>query len=283
MKIGCSTVVFRRYDLDLALDRIFKAGYRFVEVEGNAPYCDHVRTRENDPVKFRDRVLGFGFSGITCIGSHRELITEPGAEEDIHISLEFAAASGIPVVATGEGRLPDGMKIEEALDRLKPKFERLAETAERCKVYLAIEPHGSLSLSPGGLEKILARAPSPWLSVNFDTANPRRGDYIGIGGEGFGWKGVPGKGVDELAVLRPIVDRVKHLHIKDVVEKNAVILGEGIIRFREIFKLLVDAGYDRAMSFETEGAQDADETQRMSEQSLAFIRRLLDEMGIVFE
>ena len=98
---------------------------------------------------------------MSCIGSHRELISEETAEEDLRHSLEFCAAAGVPVVASGEGRLPEGMKVEEALKIIKPKLERLGQVAEKCKVYLAIEPHGSVSLSPGGLAKILAQAPQP--------------------------------------------------------------------------------------------------------------------------
>jgi sugar phosphate isomerase/epimerase len=283
MKIGCSTVVFRRYRLEVALERIHRAGYRYVEVEGNAPYCDHVRTREDDPVTFRDRVLGFGFISITCLGSHRELISEETAEEDIRHSLEFAAGAGVPVVATGEGHLPDGMSIEEALDILRPKFERLVSVAERCKVYLAIEPHGSLSLSPGGLEKIISLAPSPWLTINYDTANPRRAAYVGISRDAFEWKSDKAGGGDEVAMLDPVVDKVSHVHIKDVVGRNAVVLGRGEVRLQELVMMLNQAGYKGALSYETEGAQDANESQRMAEESLVYTRGLLERLSIEFD
>jgi sugar phosphate isomerase/epimerase len=283
MKIGCNTVVFRRYSLDVALERIHRAGYRYVEVEGNAPYCDHVRTKEDDPAKFRDRILGFGFISITCLGSHRELISEEKAEEDIRYSLEFAAEAGIPVVATGEGRLPDGMSIGEALDILRPKFERLVSVAERCKVYLAIEPHGSLSLSPGGLGKIISLAPSPWLTINYDTANPRRAAYVGISGDAYEWKSDTSERGDELAVLEPVVDKVSHVHVKDVVGRNAVVLGQGEVRLRELVMMLNQAGYNGTLSYETEGAQDADESQLMARESLVYTRGLLESLNIMID
>lgn len=283
MKIGCNTVAFRKYGLDFALERIARAGYKYVEVEANLSWCDHVRTAADDPAAFMRRVRGAGFAGVSCIGSHRELLTEPTAEEDLRHSLAFAVAAGVPVVATGEGRMPEGMTVAEALDILKPKLERLAEVAEKSKVYLAMEPHGSLSLSPGGLGKILALAPSPWLGVNFDTANPRRGDYVGTTRKGFEWKLDEAARGDELAVLRPIADKVRHVHWKDVVGRNAVIAGKGEVKLREELEIMRAAGYDGVLSYETEGWEESEESQRMIEESLEFTRNLLIEMGIEFD
>ncbi len=283
MKIGCNTVAFRKSSLEFALERIGKAGYKYIEVEANMSWCDHIRTDKDDPIKFRDKINKFGFSGVTCIGSHRELITEPSAEEDLKHSLEFCAAAGVPVVATGEGRLAEGMTIEQALEILKPKLTRLAQVAEKCKVYLAIEPHGSLSLSPGGLAKIIGLAPSKWLAINFDTANPHRGDYVGTTKKGFEWKLDQAAQGDELAVLKPVVNKVVHVHWKDVVGRNAVILGKGEVKLREALEMMVKAGYDGALSYETEGWEEPEESQKMIEASLAWTNNLLKEMGIKYE
>lgn len=283
MKIGCNTVAFRKYGLEFALERIARAGYQTVEVEANLSWCDHARTDQDDPVKFREKVLGSGLQDISCIGSHRELISEASAEEDLRHSLEFAAGAGVPVVATGEGRLPEGMSIEEGLAILKPKLERLVQAAEKCKVFLAIEPHGSLSLSPGGLGKILALAPSPWLGVNFDTANPHRGDYVGTTHQGFEWKLDTAARGDELAVLRPIADKVVHVHWKDVVGRNAVILGQGEVKLKEELEIMVAADYNGALSYETEGWEEAEESQKMIEASLSWTRKLLEKMKIEHE
>ena len=283
MRIGCNSVAFRNEGLEFAVERIARAGYLYVEVEANLSWCDHVRTDRDDPVTFRRKVLGAGITDITCIGSHRELITEPTAEEDIRRSLEFAAAAKVPVVATGEGRLPEGMRIEEALDILKPRLERLVHVAEGCKVYLAMEPHGSISLLPGGLSRILALAPSPWLGVNFDTANPHRGDYVGTTRRGFEWKLDEAARGDELAVLRPVADKVVHVHWKDVVGRNAVIIGQGEVKIREELMVMRAVGYDGTLSYETEGWEEVEESQKMIEASLEVTRRMLQEVGITYE
>ncbi len=280
MKIGCNTVDFRKYDVDTAMERIARAGYRYVEVEGNLAWCAHVDTWKDDPAKFSEKVNSHGFVGCSCIGSHRELITEDTAVKDIVRSLEFAAEAGVPVVATGEGRMPEGMRVEEALEILKPKFEELAEAAERVRVHLCIEPHGSLSLSPGGLGRLINLAGPEWIGVNFDTANPKRGDYVGTTREGFAWKLDRAAAGDEVEVLRPVVDRVLHVHLKDVVGREAVVIGKGEVRIKEILAMLRDAGFDGVLSYETEGAQEADEAQEMIEESLKFTTGLLNELGI---
>ncbi|MFA6447890.1 MAG: sugar phosphate isomerase/epimerase [bacterium] len=283
MRIGCNTVAFRKYGLDFALERIVSAGYKYVEIEANAPWCDHVNTDSDDPVRFREKTLGAGLIDISCIGAHRELIAEPGSEADIRRALEFAGAAGVKAVATGEGQMPEGMRFEEALAILKPKLERLAETAEKEKVFLCMEPHGTISLAPGGLGRILALAPSPWLCVNFDTANPRRGDYVGKTKNEIDFKlGESAKG-DELAALAPVADKVRHVHWKDIVGRNAVIAGKGEVRLREELEILRDAGYDGTLSYETEGWEEADEAQAMIEESLIFTRLLLAEMRILFD
>ena len=155
--------------------------------------------------------------------------------------------------------------------------------AEKNRVYLAIEPHGSLSLSPGGLTRIIELAPSPWLRINFDTANPHRGDYVGTTHEGFEWKLDEAARGDELAVLRPVADKVVHVHWKDVVGRGAVVAGRGEVKLKEELELMVAAGYDGALSYETEGWEEPDDSQQMIEQSLEFTKKLLDGMGIAYD
>lgn len=278
MKIGCITVDFRRYSLDEALGWIAEAGYEYVEVEGNLRWCDHADPWKDDPIKFRDKVKSYGFRGVSALGSHRELITEQQGAEDLKRALEWCAAVEIPVVLTGEGRQPEGMSEEEALDNLKRRLADILPVAEKFKVILAMEPHGSISLTPGGLPKILSPHSSEWLGVNFDTANPHRGDYVGTNREGFGWKLDESKRGDEVEILKPIAHRVVNVHIKDVIGRSAVTLGKGEVKLLECLKLLKQAGFDGVLSYETEGWEDADESKQMIRDSKAFLERALSEL-----
>lgn len=278
MKIGCNAVDFRKYPLEKALEWIAKAGYEYVEMEANLSWCDHADPYRDDPIKFKEKIASFGFEGISGLGSHRELITDDQGAKDLEQAIPWAKAAGIPVVLTGEGRLPEGMSEEEALKTLKGRLERLIVVAEKSQVYLAMEPHGSISLKPGGLPKILSLVQSPWIGVNFDTANPRRGTYVGTTRKGFEWKLSESSQALEVAVLTPVARLVRHVHIKDVVGKEAVALGKGEVNLKECLKILKENGFEGVLSYETEGNQTAEETQKMIVQSRKFMMEALREI-----
>lgn len=278
MKIGCNTVDFRKYPFEKALDWIAKAGYEYVEIEANLTWCDHADPYRDDPVQFKDKIARFGFKGISGLGNHRELISDEQGAKDIEHAIPWARAAGIPVVLTGEGRLLEGMGEDEALRILKGRLEKLVEVAQKNQVYLAMEPHGSISLKPGGLPKILALVKSPWIGVNFDTANPHRGTYVGTTRKGFEWKLSEKSQANEVAVLSPVARLVQHVHIKDVIGKEAVALGKGEVNLKECLRILKANGYEGVLSYETEGNQTEEESQKMIAESRTFMIETLKEI-----
>ncbi len=279
MKIGCNTVDFRKHPFEKALQWIAEAGYEYVEVEANLSWCDHADPYRDDPVRFKEKITSFGFKGISGLGSHRELISDDRGARDLEHAIPWSKAAGIPVVLTGEGRLPEGVSEEEALRVLKGRLERLAAVAEKNEIYLALEPHGSISLKPGGLSKILSLVTSSWLGVNFDTANPYRGTYVGTTHEGFEWKLAEKAQANEVLVLTPVAPLVKHVHIKDVIGKEAVTLGKGKVNLKECLRILKKSGFEGVLSYETEGNQTEEEAKKMIAESRAFMIEALRELG----
>ena len=277
MEIGCNTVDFRQYDLDFALDKIRNAGYKYVEVEANLKWCSHADPWKDDPVKFKDKIESYGFKGCSAIGSHRELITSEQGVKDIKRALEWARQADVPLILTGEGRLPVDMTEKSALAILKDRYQEILEIAEQHAVYLAIEDHGSISLKPDGLPRLLSLVDSKWLCVNFDTANIHRGDYVGTDGESYEWK-LEGKdfgGHSETELLEKVANRVKHVHIKDVIGRDAVILGQGEIDIIGCIKILNNAGFDGVLSYETEGMEEIEESIKMISKSRQFLLNAL--------
>ncbi len=278
MKIGCNTVDFRQYSLDFALEKIRSAGYEYVEVEANLKWCSHVDPWKDDPVRFKEKVQSWGFMGCSAIGSHRELITSEQGVKDVKRALEWARQADVPIILTGEGRLAGGMAEQTALGILKDRYLEILETAERQRVFLAIEDHGSISLQPEGLVKLLALVDSEWLVVNFDTANIHRGDYVGTDSTKYEWKLGAKTKHDEVKLLKKVASKVKHVHIKDVVGRDATTLGKGEINLKDCLKVLSEAGFDGVLSYETEGFQDADESYKMIVESRDFLTRALSEL-----
>ena len=278
MEIGCNTIAFRKYELDFALDKIASAGYEYVEVEANLAWCSHVDPWKDDPIQFKDKIKSLGFKGVSAIGSHRELITSEQGVKDIEKALMWAREADVPLILTGEGRKPEDMSVETALQILKERLEKLSKVAEENQVYLAMEDHGSISLTPDGLPKIINLVESDWLVVNFDTANIHRGDYVGTNREGFEWKLGAKASYSETELLKKVAHRVKHLHIKDVLGRDAVILGKGEIDLIGCLKILKEAGFTGVLSYETEGWEESEEAEEMIKQSREFLINALNDL-----
>ena len=284
IKYGCCAVVFRTYPVQQALEWIAEGGFKNVELEANYDWCNHVDLRKDDPIKFKEMADGYGLK-ITALDCHRELIDagkltyDPVA--DLTLALEWAKAAGVPVVVTDEGKMPSLDYSEElALASIKAKLEKVVPVAEKNQVYLCFEPHGQLSLIPGGLRNILSLVPSKWTGVNLDTANPSRGNYVHIDEEGNSVWMLPQDfpKCDEIQVMEPVVDRIRNLHFKDVVGRQACALGDGQVKLDLVVDRLYKAAFDGVLSWQTEGWEDADTTKVWMKQSKALMERLIEEV-----
>jgi sugar phosphate isomerase/epimerase len=123
------------------------------------------------------------------------------------------------------------------------------------------------------MERMLNFCDSASLRLNMDTGNT----YIA--------------GQDPVAFLERFIDRVSHVHVKDVSESLAgkvrggqtgiavshCALGDGVNadNIRKCLVLLRDHGYDGVLSIECEGQGGP-----MIEKSLAWMRKTLDELSI---
>lgn len=271
MKIGCGTVSFRTRSVDEAMERIAKAGYEYVEPQATAPFCPHVDPWKDDPDEFKRKVAAHGFKGVSALWScHGAIIPDPESVPAIRRTIQWAKEAGIPVVNAGDGRKPDGMSNEDALKTLGDRLAQILEEAARCNVYLAIEPHGTFSLTSDGLEKIMALSDSKWLGINYDTANVHRATYVETAEGGYSWMPF-GDRQDEVATLRGVVDRVVHCHVKDVVGANCVALGTGKVNVKGCIDVLRDHGYTGVFSLETEGEFSPEEGQKLIEESRAYL------------
>lgn len=273
MKLGCGTVCFRHQSLDEALIRIAHAGYEYVEPQATAPFCPHIDPWHDDPDTFRRRVVELGFSGASALWApHGAMLADPQCVEGISQALRWAHEAGIPVVNAGDGHKPEDMPEPDALRLLQDRLEAILTVAESCGVYLAIEPHGTFSLTAEGLQQIMGLSDSQWLGINYDTANVQRATYVETAQGAYSWTPF-GETQDEVATLRAVVDRVVHCHVKDVVGADCVALGSGDVDVAGCTRVLAEHGYDGVFSLETEGEFEPEEGQRLIEESLAFLRR----------
>jgi L-ribulose-5-phosphate 3-epimerase len=166
-----------------------------------------------------------------------------GDEQDVVLdgTLRAAAALGAPIVrafaywreADPSAALPEaGRVLRDAAARADAAGVTLAlENEHECNVATAAEARSALDL-----------ADAPELRLIWDPGNAAMLDpqaWAGLGG------------------LESIVDRVAHVHLKDVSPAGEwARIGDGIVDFRAQLDCLADAGYDGVLSFETHYARD---------------------------
>ena len=168
-------------------------------------------------------------------------------------TLEWACAAGIPVVNTGDGFKPENMSDEDAFKLYEDRMAQILEACERTHTRIAIEPHGTFSLTGDGLVRLLSYSTSPWLGVNYDACNIYRAAYV-ENKEGNAARSVQlEKTEDEVAVLKRVVNRVFPVHAKDVRDGHCVALSDGNVNVAGCIEVLKQVGYNGAISLETEG------------------------------
>lgn len=276
MKIGCGTVLFRKFDLERSLEAIRNIGFEYFETQAVGPWCPHVNVEQDDPeslVRLKEKL---GFREITGLWSlNGNIISNPNSVASGIRSIEWAAAAGIPVLHTGDGHKPKDMSDEDAYLVLEEKLSLILEAARKYNVKVAIEPHGTFSLTLAGLKRIMSLGDPDVLGINYDACNVFRASYVESGNNLSGWQCAEGK-EDELEVLRGISDRVVHCHAKDLNrERQCVSVGSGVVNVKGCVDYLKSIGYNGAVSVETEGGDDFDAVVRLAKESYEYLNTLV--------
>ncbi|MDD4679369.1 MAG: sugar phosphate isomerase/epimerase [Clostridia bacterium] len=275
MKLACSTVVFRKETLEKALSTIKEIGYEYIETQAIHPWCPHVDIDNDDPIEYATHITNFGFKGTTGIWMpHGNLIADEQSVEYGIRTIEWADAAGIPVVITGDGMKPKGIDDESAFGILEERLSKMLQYARTLQVKVAIEPHGTFSLSSNGLKRLMTISDEPWLGINYDAANIFRAGYVESKEESFGWA-VEEKKEDEVSVLSSISDRVVYFHAKDLQQSACTALGDGEVRVSECIKILDSLGYKGTYSLETEGNESFEDSVIIASKSLEFLKKEL--------
>ena len=276
MKLGCGTVLFRKFDLEPSLEAIRNIGFEYFETQAVGPWCPHVNVETDDPENLVKLQKKYGFKGITGLWTlNGNIIANENAVASNIRSIEWAAAAGIPVVHTGDGKKPSEMSDEEAYKVLGDKIAQILEAAKKYGVKLAIEPHGTFSLTGEGLKKIMALGDPSVLGINYDACNIFRAGYVESGNNKSGYK-TSGNGEDELDVLKAISDRVVHCHAKDInTEKKCVPVGTGIVNVKGCVEYLRSIGYEGVVSVETEGGDDFDAIVDLAKKSYDYLNAII--------
>lgn len=272
MNTGVNLEFIRCEDKPFAagVERAAALGYRFVEpmvhdgreLLSEAGYF-HSVSMDGEPLEVRD-VLERNGVRASGLSAHCPLMRPEIAVPYLQKAIRFAHAIGAPVVNTDEGIRPSWVEGEDAFAVMKYTLTTVLRTAERYGVFVAIEPHQSITKTTDGLLRIATLVDSPLLRVNYDTGNA----YLG--------------GEDPYEGLRAVAGLVVHVHAKDISirmseeEKGKVTgtpvgcaCGDGVIDWERVTGILAGAGYTGVLSVECGTPEQAARSRDVLESLIA--------------
>ncbi len=225
----------------------------------------HMLSMEEDPLQYGDLIKSLGLK-ISGLSAHSPLMKPEVAVPYLVQAIRWASELGVPVVNTDEGPKPAWLEGDgEAFDIMRYTLKRVLPVAERHSILIGLEPHQVYTSKLDTFMRLLELVPSPALRVNFDTGNC----FLA--------------GNDPVDFLEAVVDRVVHVHAKDIsVEQGAsergkvtgtpvgCACGHGVVDWPQVMRVLRDHDYSGVLSVECG-------TEEQAEQSIAFLTHTLRE------
>jgi len=238
-------------------------GQDFIQGMGYAPTV----SLDSNPIKLK-RYLDENGLKVSQIDGSFPIVGPPGAVLGVRYvqkSIQFAAAIGCPCVDTSDSAsVPQGYSDKELLAMTKENYRQILDWAEDYNIIINVEPHGPFTTNPDTMEQILNFFDTPLLQMNFDTGNT----FI--------------SGQDPVKFCERFIDRISHMHIKDVSKELAdavrggetgiamseSAIGEGVNadNIAAIIELLKAKNWDGVISIECQG------TKRCIQKSVEWLR-----------
>jgi sugar phosphate isomerase/epimerase len=198
----------------------------------------------DDPLRVRSAcdAVGVKLSGLSA---HTPLCKPEIGVEYLKQAIRFAAECGAPVVNTDEGPKQPWTTEAEDFTLMRYTIQEAAKMAEPRGIRIGLEQHQQYSKHPDGLDRIFNLVKSPAIGINFDTGNA----YL--------------CGHDPLAWLEKIIDRVVHIHAKDISAQQSssergkvtgtpvgCACGDGVIEWLRVIEICRHSKRDLVLSVE---------------------------------
>jgi len=271
ISIGMNMEATRRHEkpFEWGVQRAAELGYEYIEpmvhfgreLMSEAGYY-HTVSLFDDPYRMRRAVEKAGLK-LSGLQAHGPLGRPEVHGEYLKMAIRYAAECGAPVVNTDEGIKAAWTTEDEDFVLIRYTLHEAAAVAEPRGVLIGLECHAQYSRTPEGLDRIYNLVRSPAIGINLDTGNA----YLA--------------GQDPYAWLERVVDRLVHVHAKDItVEHSAAergkvsgtavgcACGDGVIDWGRVIAICRKCPRDLVLSVECGSIQEA-------ERSLKHLRQLL--------
>jgi sugar phosphate isomerase/epimerase len=206
----------------------------------------------DDPLRIRDAAERHGLR-LSALSAHSPLCRPDISGDYLRQAARFAQECGAPFIVTDDGPdRPSWTSDEENHTLMKYTLGEATGFAERRGVGVLLETHGEYTATPEALERTYRLVDSPALGINFDTGN----SYL--------------SGNDPHEFLERIIDRVRHVHAKDISHENAAdyrgkifgvlgcACGDGVIDWPRIVETCRRSSHDLVLSIECGTVEDAE-------------------------
>lgn len=169
MQIGCSTILYGGYPLEVALDGIRQAGYAAIELCAIPGMAEHL-SDDASPATYatiRRQVADAGLQ-VESIGASTNLLDPERRARFVRL-IKAAALLGAPALTTGSGGASDD---DASYGEVLATLRELATVAAGEGVKISIKPHvrAAVYSTPTAL-RFVKDLPSPWLGLNFDASH----------------------------------------------------------------------------------------------------------------
>ncbi|MBI5818251.1 MAG: sugar phosphate isomerase/epimerase [Verrucomicrobia bacterium] len=240
MKLGASTLTFRRLPLVTAVGRIRRLGFDTVDLCCLFPsYCAHYDPTASSNINvtiIEDALAGLRVATLNvamAAWNSTDRMVRSAQLEFVAGSLRAAKTLGAQVVTVQSGNKPRLESDWDGSAQLVGEPIRLAaRQAESFGVKLGIEIRaGMLVETVEQAEKLLELVASPAVGVTVDTGS------------------LAAAGVDVAAAIERLGARVQHVHLRDGKPGSPMLTpGDGNVDFAAVGRALRKIGYDRVCS-----------------------------------
>jgi len=278
MIIGYSTNAFVKFSVYEAVEKIGRLGFGGVEIMCDRPHLYPPDYDEKNLTRLKTLIDDQGLK-VTNLNSFTLFAVgdtylpswiEPREERrEIRIQhtlqcLKVADFFGCKNISVPPGGPVGEISREKAMTLFHRGLERVAPLAQELDIKILVEPEPDLLMeNTREFKEFIVDVKSPAIGVNFDIG------HFFCAGE------------DPSAAFEELFEWTGHVHLEDIASNRAhnhLVLGHGAIQFQEVFKTMINLGYEGDVSLELYPYVDTPE--EAGRESLNYLRALQQQSGL---
>jgi len=276
--IGYSTNAFVKFSVFEAVEKIGRLGFGGVEIMCDRPHLYPPDYGEENLTRLKTLIDDQGLK-VTNLNSFTLFAVgdtylpswiEPQEERrEIRIQhtlqcLKVADFFGCKNISVPPGGPVGEISREKAMTLFHRGLERVAPLAQELDIKILVEPEPDLLMeNTREFKEFIVDVKSPAIGVNFDIG------HFFCAGE------------DPSGAFEELFEWIGHVHLEDIAANRAhnhLVLGHGAIQFQEVFKTMINLGYEGDVSLELYPYVDAPE--EAGRESISYLRTLQQQSGL---